>query len=109
MKFGLWFAAAVLSGASAYAQDVAATIATAPPPDPSTLRAKVMCGYQGWFRCPGDAANLGWVHWSRDSRKIAPETLAFEMWPDMTEYSDHERFGAPGFTHPDGTPAHLFS
>ena len=33
--------------------------------DATTMRHKVMCGYQGWFRCPGDAAGLGWVHWSR--------------------------------------------
>ena len=31
------------------------------------------------------------------------------MWPDLTEYDDDEKFAAPGFTHPDGSPAHLFS
>ncbi len=77
--------------------------------DATSLRGKVMCGYQGWFRCPGDAADLGWVHWSRDQRRIAPETLSFEMWPDMTDYSPKERFLAPGFTHPDGRQAELFS
>ena len=41
--------------------------------------------------------------------RIAPDTLTFEMWPDMTEYSAAERFAAPGFTDPDGTPAYLFS
>ena len=60
--------------------------------DATSLRGKVMCGYQGWFRCPGDAADLGWVHRSRDQRRIAPETLSFEMWPDMTDYSPKERF-----------------
>lgn len=73
------------------------------------LEGKVLCGYQGWFRCPGDAANLGWVHWSRDSQRLAPETLTFEMWPDLQEYSREERFAAPGFTYPDGRPAELFT
>ena len=77
--------------------------------DAASLRGKVMCGYQGWFRCPGDAAAMGWIHWSRDSRRIAPELLVFEMWPDMGEYAAAERFPAPGFTHPDGSPAYLFS
>ena len=75
--------------------------------DPTTLRGKVMAGYQGWFRCPGDAAGKGWVHWSREGKRIAPETLTFEMWPEMSEYG--ERFAAPGFTYPDGKQAELFS
>ncbi len=77
--------------------------------DATTLRGKVVCGYQGWFRCPGDAANLGWVHWSRDRRQITPKTLTFEMWPDMSEYGAEERFAVPGFTYPDGRQAELFS
>lgn len=77
--------------------------------DARSLRGKVLCGYQGWFRCPGDAAGLGWVHWSRDPRRIAPETLTFEMWPDLTEFPATERYPAPGFTDPGGRPAELFS
>ena len=75
--------------------------------DATSLRGKVMAGYQGWFRCPGDAAGMGWVHWSRDGKRLAPETLTFEMWPEMSEYT--ERFAAPGFTYPDGKQAELFS
>lgn len=77
--------------------------------DASTLRGKVLCGYQGWFRCPRDASGLGWVHWSRDSRRITPQSVSFEMWPDLSEYSPAERFAAPGFFYPDGKPAELFS
>ena len=37
--------------------------------DNSTLDRKVMVGYQGWFNCEGDGANLGWSHWSRQRRR----------------------------------------
>lgn len=77
--------------------------------DATSLRGKVMCGYQGWFRCPGDDSQLGWIHWSRDAKRIAPDTLSFELWPDMSDYSAAERYAAPGFTYPDGSPAYLFS
>jgi hypothetical protein len=74
-----------------------------------TLVGKVLCGYQGWFRCPGDPTGAGWRHWSRSASRIAPETLTFDMWPDLSEYSDAELYPAPGFTYPDGSPASLFS
>ena len=77
--------------------------------DNGSVRGKVMCGYQGWFRCPKDAANKGWIHWSRDSQRIATNLLTFELWPDMTEYSKKERYPAPGFTYPGGGQAELFS
>ena len=77
--------------------------------DARSLRGKVLCGYQGWFRCPGDSAKEGWIHWSRESQRIAPQTLTFELWPDMTGYGADERFPAPGFTHADGAQAFLYS
>lgn len=77
--------------------------------DATSLHQKVLCGYQGWFRCPGDPADEGWRHWSRAPRQITPETLTFEMWPDLTESTADEQYPAPGFTHPDGSQAHLFS
>nr|CAA9243909.1 GH99 [uncultured Armatimonadetes bacterium] len=75
--------------------------------DASTLKGKVLCGYQGWFHAPGDPTERGWVHWSRDSGRIAPETLTVEMWPDMTEYK--RQYPAGAFRYPDGKPATLFS
>src|SRR5258705_2564553 len=77
--------------------------------DAASLRHKVLCGYQGWFRCPGDPADEGWRHWSRDPRKFSAETVTVEMWPDLAEFDDDEKYPAPGFAHPDGKPAHLFS
>jgi hypothetical protein len=77
--------------------------------DASTLHHKVLCGYQGWFRCPGDGTNDGWRHWSRDGRQITPQSLTFEMWPDMREYGEDEKYAAGAFTYPDASPAHLFS
>jgi hypothetical protein len=53
--------------------------------------------------------NAGWIHWSRDGRRLVPETLTFEMWPDLTEFGDKERYAAPGFSDADGKPAQLFS
>jgi len=77
--------------------------------DATTIHGKTLCGYQGWFRCPGDELNTGWVHWSRESKRIAPDTLTFEMWPDMSEYRSAARCGVEGFTYPDGKPAELYS
>jgi hypothetical protein len=80
-----------------------------PAIDPTTLRRKVLCGYQGWFRCPGDPSGDGWRHWSRSASRIRPESLTFEMWPDTSEYTPEEKYPADGFTGPDGKSASLFS
>lgn len=87
--------------------------APAPPTqagvDATTLHHKVLCGYQGWFRCPGDPTNEGWQHWSRRDDRLAPGTVSFEMWPDLSDSTAGEKYPVPGFTYPDGTPAYLFS
>jgi hypothetical protein len=77
--------------------------------DATTLHKKVLTGYQGWFRCAGDSSGDGWRHWSRDGRRITEKSLTFEMWPDMTECTDAERFPAGEFRYPDGKQAELFS
>ena len=77
--------------------------------DSSTLTGRVMTGYQAWFRCPGDAFDQGWYHWSRNRDKILPDTLTFELWPDVSFYPKPELFAVPNFTHPDGSQAYLFS
>jgi hypothetical protein len=77
--------------------------------DSDTLIGKVLCGYQGWFRCPGDPAGVGWRHWSRNASHITPDTLTVDMWPDLSDYSDDELYPADDFTTPDGDQAYLFS
>lgn len=79
------------------------------PVDATSLHQKVMTGYQGWFRCPGDETDEGWLHWSRRRSTINTDTLTVEMWPDLTEMDADEKYPVPGFSYPNGQPAHLFS
>ncbi|MCC7494851.1 MAG: hypothetical protein IT204_21020 [Fimbriimonadaceae bacterium] len=74
--------------------------------DRTTLRGKVLCGYQGWFTAPGDGAGRGWFHWGRGSVEAGRAT--FDLWPDVSELAADERFATP-HRHPDGRPAELFS
>lgn len=98
-----------LIGLAFVASLVRADEPAAAPVNAKTLHQKVLCGYQGWFRCAGDESREGWRHWSRNARRVTAESLTVEMWPDLSEYTAEEKFPAPGFTHPDGSPAHLFS
>jgi len=75
--------------------------------DVSTMTGKVLCGYQGWFSCPGDGAERGWVHWGRGPR-FEPGACTIDLWPDVSELDADERFATP-FRHADGSVAHVFS
>jgi hypothetical protein len=79
------------------------------PVDASTLQGKLVCGYQGWYGAPGDEDNLGWSHWSSAAFSLTTSTLQIDPWPDLSEYTQAERFPVPGFTYPDGGTAVLFS
>ncbi|WP_146530379.1 glycoside hydrolase family 71/99-like protein [Novipirellula artificiosorum] len=77
--------------------------------DRSTLTGSVMVGYQGWFNCEGDGAELGWTHWCKTRRNaFGPGNVSVDLWPDVSELDEDERFKT-GFKHADGSTAEVFS
>ncbi|MDO8586134.1 MAG: hypothetical protein Q7T82_03760 [Armatimonadota bacterium] len=79
--------------------------------DPSTMNGKIICGYQGWFACPGDGndPSVGWNHWSRQSDDIGPGLYWTDMWPDVSEYAPEDLFFVPNTTLTYGGTPYLFS
>jgi hypothetical protein len=74
--------------------------------DATTLDGKVLFGYQGWFRTPGDGSNVGWSHWSRGVP--SPATITVDLYPDLSEFDEKDLCPIPG--EMIGTkPAYLFS
>ncbi len=76
--------------------------------DASTLKGKVMCGYQGWFAAEGDGSGRGWFHYGEQHKLLSPGHCTFDLWPDMSEMTGAEKYPT-SFKHKDGRTAHLFS
>jgi len=74
----------------------------------STLKGKVMCGYQGWFAAAGDGSDLGWFHYAKRRRILKPGHCTFDLWPDLRELDKDEQYPTR-FRHKDGSAAYLFS
>ncbi len=75
--------------------------------NPEGLDGRVMSGYQGWFRAEGDGSSLKFSHYSKGG-KFEPGHCTIDLWPDLSEYDDDEKFPTP-FRHADGSVAHVFS
>jgi len=75
--------------------------------DRSTMRGKVLAGYQGWFAAEGDRSGLGWQHYSQRG-EFRPGRCSIDLWPDVSELDADEKF-ATAFRHADGSAAHVFS
>ena len=77
--------------------------------DASTLDGKIICGYQGWFRCKGDGTGMGWTHWAKNKKKApGPGNIKVDMWPDVSELDPDELYDT-GYINPDGAARKLFS
>ena len=77
--------------------------------DTSTLTGKVMTGYQGWFNCEGDGANLGWTHWTHHKKNsFGSGNAKVDMLPDVSEYPAEELYST-AFKLADGSPLKVFS
>ncbi len=71
----------------------------------TSLKYSVVCGYQGWFRCPQDGSGKKrWMHWG--SGEFSPKNCTVDMWPDVSEYS---KTYPTEFLNADGTTAKVFS
>jgi glycoprotein endo-alpha-1,2-mannosidase len=75
--------------------------------DRSTLKGKVMCGYQGWHAAEGDGCGRGWHHWA-GRRGFKPGSTNVDLWPDVSELGPEERYATP-FRTADGKPAEVYS
>ena len=82
---------------------------SAPRVDASSLHGKVIFGYQGWFNCLNDGANLNtWVHWFNYGSGSMVSDLKIDLWPDISELGSEELCQTE-MKMKDGSPAMLWS
>ena len=75
----------------------------------SSLAGKVLCGYQGWYRTPGDGSGSNWVHYVRGTGdSFEPGSCGIDYWPDVSESDPDERISTV-FKHADGSTAQVYS
>jgi hypothetical protein len=73
--------------------------------DATTMEGKTIVGYQGWFRTAGDPAEQGWIHYVNGGFN----DLTVDLWPDMLEFSDAEKYPVPGWKYGNNDQVYLFS
>src|ERR1700735_4340104 len=68
----------------------------------STLKGKLIMGYQGWFNCPGDGTTVGWWHWFTGSDPTV------DFLPNAADYPVAQQC-ATTMLDAGGNPVNLFS
>jgi len=58
-----------------------------------SLEGRVLCGYQGWFRTPNDAAQAGWRHYMRQHNGVVSPVT--DYLPDVSEAAPQDRARLP--------------
>lgn len=91
----------------AYAVLVPAAATENAPANPEGLEGRVVTGYQGWFRAEGDGTGMSFHHYGK-GRKFEPGHCTIDLWPDLSEFDEEEKFPT-AFRHADGSVAHVFS
>jgi hypothetical protein len=78
--------------------------------DSSSIKDKVIVGYQGWFNAKGDGSPANrWVHWSNGGTAPGPGNVKFELYPDTRDYPETSLFQTGFANLGNGKPAKLFS
>lgn len=79
--------------------------------DATTLERKLLFAYNGFCHATGDGSTFRdwWQDWSGDPTRIpGPETVAADIWPDMSELDADELFPTD-LRYPDGRVVSVFS
>jgi hypothetical protein len=76
--------------------------------DTTSLKDKVLAGYQCWFNTPNDFRDEGWLHWAK-SRVMKSANFNTDMWPDLTDYLSTSKVNAANVLTASGAQAKVFS
>ncbi len=71
----------------------------------STIKGKVVTGYQGWFKAPNDLYDSGWRHWGFDGNGNS----TVDMWPNPAHYDPGSLHPAPGMITVGAEQGYVFS
>lgn len=75
--------------------------------DTSTLKGKIVCGYQGWFGTPNDGYTSSFTHYANKG-KFRPGFCSIDYWPHTAEFPKEALAKTP-WKKKDGSTAMVFT